>query len=105
MAPSMATRWTDRRDTPARRATSVCVWPAFSKTLISWRLSISHILPPCSGHSVGDARSIGVFYCFRRRCTAPEFLEDVASKFPELAPILPFSPFQFLTEDLEVAAR
>ena len=45
-------RLTELRETPAKPATSIFAWPAFSKTSISCRFNIPNILlpPPRSGN-------------------------------------------------------
>jgi DNA invertase Pin-like site-specific DNA recombinase len=45
---SRFTRATVSDDVPVRSATSLCVWPARSKTWISWRFSRGSISPACT---------------------------------------------------------
>src|SRR5262245_11128454 len=76
-------RFTERNETPLMRATSVFLWPAFSKTSTSCRFSIPHILlsstPPKSGVQ-------GDFYRLRGFLGVPEFSELGGPKFTEPTP-------------------
>src|SRR2546422_4264871 len=67
---SSAIRLTELSETPAKRATSIFAWPAFSKTSISCRFNIPNILLPplrSTDNNKAEHREISNLSGYRRK--------------------------------------
>src|SRR5207302_8057069 len=81
---SCAMRFTEHKETPVNRATSVLARPALNKISTSCRLNIPSIplAPPAPAYRPGEAQE--EFYLLRRLLDGSEFPESGGSEFPEL---------------------